>query len=248
MLNLVLLCYAVKLGVSFAFNQIMWRENALLSTNVINVKIAITYRFEIKVFKRPQTRTVVQIKNQFCFKPAEYVFHSEEPGGSGLVRVLFDGGSQRSYVTGYLAEKLNLSVIRREKLAISSFRAADSVMKDMNVVRLRIKCLNNMGFVCMEVLVTPIICSPLSNQRPKQARLAFKHLENLYLSDYADSDDKNIDVLIGTDFYFSFISGKYIRGTVPNSPVALESWLDSYGSFRRWINYVFTVCRKIKYS
>ena len=28
-----------------------------------------------------------------------YVFHSEEPGGLCLVRVLFDGGSQRSYVT-----------------------------------------------------------------------------------------------------------------------------------------------------
>ena len=63
----------------------------------------------------------------------------------------------------------------------------------------------------------------MSNQRPKQAKLTFKHLENLYLSDYADSDDKDIDVLIGADFYFSFISGRCIRGTVPNSPVALES-------------------------
>ena len=50
-----------------------------------------------------------------------YVFHSEEPGGSGLVRVLFDDGSQRSYVNEYLAEKLNLSVVCQ--LAISSFGA-----------------------------------------------------------------------------------------------------------------------------
>ena len=57
------------------------------------------------------------------------------------------------------------------------------MVKDMNVVRLRIKCLDNMGFVYMEALVTPIICSPLSNQRPKQAKLTFKHFENLYLSD-----------------------------------------------------------------
>ena len=49
-------------------------------------------------------------------------------------------------MTEYLAEKLNLSVVRREKLAISSFGAADIVVKDMNVVWLRVKCLNNMGF------------------------------------------------------------------------------------------------------
>ena len=83
-------------------------------------------------------------------------------------------------------------------------------------------------YIYFEALVTPIICVPLSNQRPKIAKLQYKHLENLYLSDYVSCNEMFIDILIGADYYFSFMTGKCVKGVLPSTPVALESsigWL-----------------------
>ena len=46
------------------------------------------------------------------------------------VRILFDNGSQRSYVTDSLRSRLELSPIRREKLNLNTF--GDSKFKTQN--------------------------------------------------------------------------------------------------------------------
>ena len=75
----------------------------------------------------------------------------------------------------------------------------------------------------LEVLVIPQICTTLPNQRPEFVKSLYKHFDNLFLSDYADSSEMGVNVLVGADYYFSFMSGRCIKGYEPNSPVALES-------------------------
>ena len=120
-------------------------------------------------------------------------------------------------------EKLNLIPIRKESLMLSTFGPAESNLNMLDVMQLKIKARNDTGFVFVETLVIPTICASITNQQPKVVKSQFRHLENLYLSDYSDSQNVPIDMLIGADYYFSFMTGRCIKGVVPNSPVALES-------------------------
>ena len=151
------------------------------------------------------------------------VVNSDDQRYSSFARFMFDGGSMKSYVTDALRRKLKLPTIRSERLMMSTFGMEDSDIKTMDVVQVKVKSLSNSGYIYFEALVTPVICVPLSNQRLKVAKTQYKHLEPLYLSDYVDCNEMFIDILIGADYYFSFMTGKCIKGVVPGSPVALES-------------------------
>ena len=84
-------------------------------------------------------------------------------------------------------------------------------------------------------MCVPTICSPISKQNIKSAQEKYNHLSNLELADYSDcQSDSNIHILIGVDFYYSFISGKVRRGE--SGPVALESCLG-------WVSPVVVVTR-----
>ena len=132
---------------------------------------------------------------------------------SKSARLMFDGGSQRSYVTESLRENLRLRTVRTERLIIKTF---ESNMNDIE----------GNGFIHLELLLVPFICSPISGQCPKFVKSQYVHLRDLYLSDFVDCKGNNemcIDVLMGADYYFSFMSGKCVRGQDVIDPVALES-------------------------
>ena len=50
------------------------------------------------------------------------------------VRILFDSGSQRSYLNEHVRKKLNLETIRKEKLFIKTFANDSSFFKELYVV------------------------------------------------------------------------------------------------------------------
>ena len=139
-----------------------------------------------------------------------------------FVRFLFDGGSQRTYMTSALKERLQLPIFRTERLMVKAFGGHESYFKEIEVVQLKIKTYGG-GSVYIEALVIPIVCSPLPNQRPKSVKLQYEHIKNLFLSDFADDPDMSIDILIGGDYYWSFMSGKIIRGENGETPVALQT-------------------------
>ena len=95
-------------------------------------------------------------------------------------------------------------------------------MREAEVVQLKIKCLSK-GYVFIETLVVPILCSPISNQRTMDAKSDYEHLKELYLSDFVNKDEceLKVDLLIGLDYYFSFLTGRCVRGN--EGPVASES-------------------------
>jgi len=73
----------------------------------------------------------------------------------------------------------------------------------------------------MEALTIDRICMPLD---PVELNLEkYPHLRNLMLADLYSRGSVDIDVLIGADFYFSFVTGNCVKGETLNSPTAVES-------------------------
>ena len=77
----------------------------------------------------------------------------------------------------------------------------------------------------IEALSTPFISLPLKNQPITFAKNNFEFLKDLELADTDSSDD--IELLIGSDFYWAFVTGNVRLGKL-GEPVGVESkfrWL-----------------------
>ena len=88
-----------------------------------------------------------------------------EVNGNSFVfsRILFDNGSQRSYVTEEPAQRLGLKVIRKENVVIKTFgRNDESGLRRLSVVKLKVRHRSQRGVVkYVEALCVPTSCSPL---------------------------------------------------------------------------------------
>ena len=77
-------------------------------------------------------------------------------------RILFDSGSQRTYVTDNVRKQLKLKTIRKENIMIKTFgQINDSEMKSLDVVQFKVKYRSENKYVFVEALCVPVICSPL---------------------------------------------------------------------------------------
>ena len=78
--------------------------------------------------------------------------------------------------------------------------------------------------IMMEAYSVPTICSPIYNQSIKAALEEYPHLYGLNLavgSTLSGDNDVEVDILIGTDYYWKFVSGTIKRGNKPG-PVAFS--------------------------
>ena len=83
----------------------------------------------------------------------------------------------------------------------------------------------NSNYKVINALVVPSICTPLSQQCVSIARNQYDHLKYLKLSNSSDSKFKcNVDILIGADYYWDFVSGNIKRRN--SAQVAVETVLD----------------------
>ena len=77
--------------------------------------------------------------------------------------------------------------------------------------------------ITMDAYSLTTICSPISNQSIKVALEEYPHLRGLNLADtpsMSNSSDVEVDILIGADYYWKFITGTTKRGAKPG-PVAV---------------------------
>ena len=70
------------------------------------------------------------------------------------MNIIFDSGSQRSYITDDLCKRLKLPVIRKEKIVIKTFRNVDLSSAQFVVGR---------KVIVIECLRSPFIYSDLTN-------------------------------------------------------------------------------------
>ena len=140
------------------------------------------------------------------------------------VRILFDNGSQRTYITENLRRKLNLKPMKKETVHLNTFGGEKFTKSVCSLVKLSLKGVSDKK-VELTALSFPTLCTNL----PARVDLTqYPHLENLEFADTLNSENENepVDILIGSDRYWDLVSGDVIKGT--EGPIAVKSkfgWL-----------------------
>ena len=141
-------------------------------------------------------------------------------------KVLFDTGSQRSFVTESVRKKLKLPTLRKETMIFQVFGQNDNKVKEVDIVQIKIKG-NNGLYIFIEAVSCPKICSPITNQRYNFAKNNYDHLRNIKLLKCSEGNSTSIDLLIANDFYYSFINGNIVKGRKDES-ITIETYLGSF--------------------
>ena len=109
----------------------------------------------------------------------------------------------------------------KETIKFKGFKNRTDVYQNIYVIRthlaklVEVKIVNveNSSYKIINTLVVPLICNPLSDQCVSIAKNQYDHLKYLKLSDSSDSKfNCNVDILIGADYYWDFVSGNTRRG------------------------------------
>ena len=150
-------------------------------------------------------------------------FVTEEGFQEIPVRVLFDTGSQRSYIKKSIAEALNLDG-PAETLSICTFGGDVIKSKNMARVRFNIKgTQDTMIEIEIEALAINRICAPL--QRMDIDLSKYQHLQGITLADNYQWTNEQVDILIGTDNYYRIIEGEVKKGEHSGEPTVVNSKL-----------------------
>ena len=168
------------------------------------------------------TTSMYRNKGKVLLQTAKAQAYSEDGSTSAKVRILFDSGSQRTYITNNLQRRLRLKPKKSESIQLNTF--GDNKFKRQTCNNVELLLENSSGErIHLTALSVPVICSPL----PSAVNIDYSHLEGLELADPIDEDNEShIDILIGSDFYWHMVSGDTIRGET--GPVAVRSkfgWL-----------------------
>lgn len=136
------------------------------------------------------------------------------------VRILFDNGSQRSYVTDSLVQRLKLSVSRKEKLHLDTFGDDHFKARQCEVVKFKLIKPGMKDHVLIEALRFPTICTPLP---PVMKLDDYPCMKELELADDLTNQSTAIDILIGSDYYWALVTGEVLR--TDGGPTAVRSKL-----------------------
>ena len=146
------------------------------------------------------------------------------------VRVLFDNGSQRSYLTNSLKIRLGLKPQRKEVVNLNVFGNNGFKRQTCDLVTIKLQTKESED-IQLTALAFHTICSPL----PRAVNIhQYPSLQSLDLADCLTTNDtvsnrdSNVDVLIGSDFYWELVLGEVKRQE--NGLVAISSkfgWLVS---------------------
>ena len=114
---------------------------------------------------------------------------------------------------------MNLKTISKEKTSINAFSSKKFETTELEKVCINLK-INSCGNFSMEVLCKPFICLPITNQPVKYAENNFEFLKDLNLADSGTVEE--IDMFIGSNFYWSLATGKVKMGKT-GEPVAIKT-------------------------
>ena len=142
------------------------------------------------------------------------------------VRILFDNCSQKSFVTEEIVKMMNLMKFPDEPVIVNGFGGdgKEGAVKTMEVVHVSVCNQQKIECGSVKLYVVPKICQPISGQCIELAQATYNHLLSLKLADATDGHSKlSIDVLLGADHYWDFVTPEVITG--PEGPCAVRTTL-----------------------
>ena len=137
------------------------------------------------------------------------------------VRILFDGGSQRSYITDHVKRSLGLSAEVVESVLIKTFGSKTDHTQLCDIVKLLMR-MKNGETLKLSLLSVPFICDPVAIETLQYVICNHPHLRDLELADRSEAEPPiGIDILIGADNYWNLVTGMIIRHE--DVPTAMET-------------------------
>ena len=137
-------------------------------------------------------------------------------------RIMFDSGSQRSYITTELANMLNSTPKKVEWLQIQGFGKQGATVRG-RVFDVKVESLNKNNPIYLDIIEVPTIAK-FQNVHVEIVKDKYKHLKDLQFSDVTDKGTLEVHMLIGADNLWQFQSGEVRKGEI-NQPVAIETTL-----------------------
>ena len=142
----------------------------------------------------------------------------------GKLRVLFDTGSQRTFVSMKAVTRLDLKPIREENLSIKVIGRSEAETALRKVFEIPLIPLCGGRKVSVEAFLINEISS-IKNEHIERVTNDYPYLQNLVFSDCSSHEDYlEIDLLIGSDYLWQFHEGEVIRGG-QEEPVAVKTSL-----------------------
>ena len=143
-------------------------------------------------------------------------------GCSKVVRCFFDPGSQTSFVRQSVIDELGLDG-KNVKIAVSGFGGGASKSSLRKRIVFTVAPVDKSGQPqCIGALTTPVICQPAEAVEIHPRR--WSHLQNIVFPEEFPREEQEIDVLIGLDFYYSFVTRDIVKGG-SSEPVAVRTTL-----------------------
>ena len=152
-----------------------------------------------------------------------YVYKPNDPCHGITIRLMLDGGSQRSYITQRVKQALGLQPEHVEEVQIKTFGSDSTTLQTVEVTRAAIS-LKTGNPVHVLFSTVPLICEPLSCQPIAYTKEKYRHLAELDLADFSwVGDELQIDALIGSDHYWQLVTGTVIQAE--SGPTAIQTHL-----------------------
>ena len=127
-----------------------------------------------------------------------------------VVRLIFDDGSQRSYLSQTAREKLNLETCGRAAMLINVFGQTAQQLETRDQVQFTVESLQDDFKITIDSYVVPEICRDRKYKKPDTTN---PYLQNIQLADNGnENEDMVIDLLIGGDHIWKFLLSEEIRG------------------------------------
>ena len=152
-----------------------------------------------------------------------YIHKLDDPKCGMKIRLMLDGGSQRSYISQKVKDALGLLPDHVEQVQIKTFGSDVTTRHTVEMVKVGIP-LRSGNTIHLMLSTVPLICEPLSCQPIAYTKEKYKHLADLDLADFSRvGDELQIDVLIGSDHYWQLVTGQVIHGQ--SGPTAIDTHL-----------------------
>ena len=166
---------------------------------------------------QPENNTVVCYSNSatpvFLQTAQAMVYNPQNPQCKVKARIILDSGSQRTYLTDNLKNTLQLPTLEKKQVSIKTFGSTDERVELVEVAALGLE-LKGEPDLLLSAFALPLICQPLQGQPVQQVVKDNSCFSGLRLADYCTEEETlNVDILIGSDYYWNLVTGHTIRGT-----------------------------------
>ena len=133
-------------------------------------------------------------------------------GKSGIFTVLFDTGSDRSYVSSRLVKRVEPEWVGTQQISYSAFGTYHGGKSELrNLFHVNLKCADD-SYVSLFATEIPTICALV--YRPDIPLHVLQSFEELSIEAVcSDGGEIQVDVLIGLDSYWKFMKSGIVRNT-----------------------------------